>query len=149
MRSGDGDLTPGREFHGTVESGNHGRFSKGDHVMGVIHPLANNGALSEFVNVSGIVGEIDFWELIFVSLDCSLVPAPSYLTPSECAALPFTAMTFLSSIGAFKGALSLFGSSPLGCGKDFNSFGRGKRVLVVGATGGLGSLAVQILVNQV
>ena len=61
------------------------------------------------------------------------MPAPSHLSPTEAASFGFTGMTFLSSLGAFPCSLSMIGPAP-----EMNF--KNKRVLVIGATGGLGSL---------
>ena len=54
MKKSEGDVTPGRDFHGTIVSaGCSQNYREGDHVVGVIHPLDNNGSLSQYINATG------------------------------------------------------------------------------------------------
>ena len=56
-------MTPGRDFHGTVIStGCAKKYHVGDHVVGIIPPLDNNGALSEFISPSS-----KFSKLLFIN----------------------------------------------------------------------------------
>ena len=54
MKKTDGHITPGRDFHGTIVStGCSKKYREGDQVVGVIHPLDNNGSLSQYINATG------------------------------------------------------------------------------------------------
>ena len=76
-------------------------------------------------------------------LECQIAPAPRHLSPTEGASFGFTGLTFLSSLGAFAGGYAAFGAPILSC-RNMNKFSNSK-VLIIGATGGLGSLATKIL----
>ena len=55
MKKTEGDITQGRDFHGTIVSaGCSKKYREGDHVVGVIHPLDNNGSLSQYINATGL-----------------------------------------------------------------------------------------------
>ncbi|KAJ6617599.1 Reticulon-4-interacting protein 1, mitochondrial [Pseudolycoriella hygida] len=117
-------LTLGRDFSGTiVHKGMAVRNSLqiGDKVWGVV-PLHRNGCHSEFVVV-----DADY-----------VTHKPEKLSDLDAAAILYAGLTawsglFLSGqLGGLTGAMTSHGG------------GRGKRVCILGATGGVGSIAVQI-----
>jgi reticulon-4-interacting protein 1, mitochondrial len=119
-------ITLGREFAGTVERRGmnirSSEFDYGDKVWGVV-PFHQQGAHAEYVKV-----------------DKSLVSKkPKNLEDIEAATILYAGLTAFSGIfvsAPFDGySAALFGKSS----------GKGKKVLVLGASGGVGHLAVQIL----
>ena len=60
------NVTPGRDFHGTVIStGCAKKYHVGDHVVGIIPPLDNNGALSEFISPSSKFSILLLMKIVF------------------------------------------------------------------------------------
>ncbi|MGA8415446.1 MAG: zinc-binding dehydrogenase [Candidatus Dormiibacterota bacterium] len=94
-------------------------------VFGVVERAAESGAgPSAGTTVLGLVDNEAWAELVAVPVDY-LAPVPGGVTPAQAACLP------LAGITAFR-ALALGG------------FPAGKRVLITGASGGVGHLAVQL-----
>lgn len=117
-------LTLGRDFSGTVVNKGmavRNNIQLGDKVWGVV-PIHRNGCHSEFVAV-----DADY-----------VTHKPQKLDDSDAAAVLYAGLTawsglFLSGqLGGLTGAMTSRGG------------GRGKRVCILGATGGVGSIAVQI-----
>ena len=80
------------------------------------------------------------WDSNILYSGCDIIHAPSSLSPEEACSVGFTGLTLVPSLG-LSPSLPPSGEPPL----DMLSDVRGKNVLIVGATGGLGSLAVQYL----
>ncbi|CBY36207.1 unnamed protein product, partial [Oikopleura dioica] len=118
-------VIPGRDFHATVLDSGGQTYKEGDYVIGVRHPF-DSGSLQEHLLVN----------------ETSLFPENSNLSAEENACLPFVTSTIMSSLG-ISGGLSLFGCSGINTLKDFKS----KKVLIIGATGGLGTVLAQLLVQ--
>ena len=94
-------------------------------VFGVVERAAESGAgPSAGTTVLGLVDNGAWAELVAVPVDY-LAPVPGGVTPAQAACLPLAGMT------AFR-ALALGG------------FPAGKSVLITGASGGVGHLAVQL-----
>ncbi|KAG4066006.1 hypothetical protein HA402_001253 [Bradysia odoriphaga] len=117
-------LTMGRDFSGTVVykgMGVRNSIQLSDKVWGVV-PIHRNGCHSEFVAV-----DADY-----------VTHQPQKLSDTDAAAVLYAGLTawsglFLSGqLGGLSGALTSHGG------------GRGKRVCILGASGGVGSIAVQI-----
>jgi NADPH:quinone reductase-like Zn-dependent oxidoreductase len=107
---------PGRELAGVVEAVGEGvtRFSVGDEVMGVPAPVLKSGA-----------GHGALAELTRAVAE-GLVAKPAALSFAEAAAVPVSAGTALQAV------------------RDHGRVQPGQRVLVIGASGGVGSYAVQL-----
>ena len=107
---------PGRELAGVVEAVGDGvtRFAVGDEVMGVPAPVLKSGA-----------GHGALAELTRAVAD-GLVAKPAALSFAEAAAVPISASTALQAV------------------RDHGRVQAGQRVLVIGASGGVGSYAVQL-----
>ena len=107
---------PGRELAGVVEAVGDGvtRFAVGDEVMGVPAPVLKSGA-----------GHGALAELTRAVAD-GLVAKPAGLSFAEAAAVPVSASTALQAV------------------RDHGRVQAGQRVLVIGASGGVGSYAVQL-----
>lgn len=119
-------LTLGREFVGTVVRKGmmirDSEFNSGDKVWGVI-PFHQQGAHAEFVSVD----------------KCLVSKKPENISDVEAATVLYAGLTAFSGIfvsAPFDG----YPAALLG-----RSSGKGKKVLVLGASGGVGHLAVQIL----
>jgi len=112
-------LTLGRDFSGVVvDAGMAAGFEPGDEVWGTVFPANPSGSHAEYVAASGATS---------VSLK------PKSLTHIEAASMPYAALTAWSGL-SLTGQL-LGGTTSEG----------GKDVLVAGASGGVGTLAVQML----
>ena len=109
-------VVPGRELAGVVEAVGEGvtRFAVGDEVMGVPAPVLKSGA-----------GHGSLAELTRAVAD-GLVAKPAALSFTEAAAVPISASTALQAV------------------RDHGRVQAGQRVLVLGASGGVGSYAVQL-----
>jgi NADPH:quinone reductase-like Zn-dependent oxidoreductase len=107
---------PGRELAGVVTAVGEGvtRFAVGDEVMGVTAPVLKGGA-----------GHGSLAELTRAVAD-GLVAKPAALSFAEAAAVPVSASTALQAV------------------RDHGRVEAGQRVLVIGASGGVGSYAVQL-----
>ena len=108
----------GRDYAGTVEQVGPGvsRFSPGDQVFGFLlhaNPRAHDGSWAE---------------LITVTEDLSIAPAPDGIDLAIAGAAPLAGITAMTLVDA----LDLSG---------------GEVLLVVGGTGGVGSLAIQLAVQ--
>lgn len=113
----------------------------GDKVWGVV-PIHRNGCHSEFVAVDSDYVSSKFQTsnaTVVIKLYCYQVShKPEKLNDSDAAAVLYAGLTawsglFLSGqLGGLAGAMTSQGG------------GRGKRVCILGATGGVGSIAVQI-----
>lgn len=119
-------LTLGREFVGTViRKGmmiGDSEYNYGDKVWGVV-PFHQQGSHAEFVKVE----------------KCLVSKKPKNISDVEAATVLYAGLTAFSGIfvsAPFDG----YPAALLG-----KSSGRGKKVLVLGASGGVGHLAVQIL----
>ena len=107
---------PGRELAGVVEAVGDGvtRFAVGDEVMGVPAPVLKSGA------GHGALAELTR------AVEDGLVAKPAALSFAEAAAVPISASTALQAV------------------RDHGRVRAGQRVLVIGASGGVGSYAVQL-----
>ena len=107
---------PGRELAGVVEAVGDGvtRFAVGDEVMGVPAPVLKSGA------GHGALAELTR------AVEDGLVAKPAALSFVEAAAVPVSASTALQAV------------------RDHGRVQAGQRVLVIGASGGVGSYAVQL-----
>ncbi|MET1059370.1 MAG: NAD(P)-dependent alcohol dehydrogenase [Nocardioides sp.] len=107
---------PGRELAGVVEAVGEGvtRFAVGDEVMGVPAPVLKSGS-----------GHGALAELTRAVAD-GLVTKPAALSFAEAAAVPVSASTALQAV------------------RDHGRVRAGQRVLVSGASGGVGTYAVQL-----
>ena len=109
-------VVPGRELAGVVEAVGEGvtRFAVGDEVRGVPAPVLKSGA-----------GHGSLAELTRAVAD-GLVAKPAALSFTAAAAVPISASTALQAV------------------RDHGRVQAGQRVLVLGASGGVGSYAVQL-----
>lgn len=121
-------LTLGRDFVGTVVqkgmSVENKELMLGDKIWGVL-PVHKQGCHSEFVAVD----------------KCYVSKKPKNISDSDAAAILYAGLTAYSGIflsGLLNGCSSIFCDSVQGSGV-------GKKVLVLGGSGGVGHLAVQIL----
>ncbi|XP_002074270.3 reticulon-4-interacting protein 1 homolog, mitochondrial [Drosophila willistoni] len=130
---GDGiefPLTLGREFCGELVQKGMGVTSKdlkqGTRVWGVVPLQSPYGAHAEYVSVPA---------------SC-LAPAPAELDDSEAASVLYAGLTAWSGLYITGGLGGLCGATTSSGG------GSQKRILVLGGSGGVGSLAIQILKSQ-
>lgn len=111
-------ITLGRDFAGILRGVGQGvkDLKEGDEVMGVVPPQSGTGSHAQFVVV-----------------DCScVVLKPSNLSMIEAASIPYAGLTAWAGLTSiFAGNLSVVNNG-------------GKVVLVMGASGGVGSIAVQL-----
>ncbi|KAI1279512.1 Reticulon-4-interacting protein 1, mitochondrial [Halotydeus destructor] len=110
-------LTLGRDFSGTVvkKGAQVSHLKLGDKVWGVLSPAAIRGSHSNYVTAS----------------QCHMSLKPKNLTDVEAASIPYAGLTAYSAITFFGGINERTAPNA--------------RVLVLGGTGGVGSLAIQIL----
>lgn len=130
MRSGSSDiefpLILGRDFVGTVVHKGldikNSDYKVGDKIWGVM-PVHHQGCHCEFVKVD----------------KCYVSKKPESLSDTEASAVLYAGLTawsglfFTGQLGGVMGAL---------CS---NGGGRGKKILILGASGGVGTMAVQML----
>jgi len=111
-------LTLGRDFAGLVRAvGKEVKDIKvGDEVMGVVPPQSGTGSHAQFV---------------VVTASC-IVLKPSNLSMIEAASIPYAGLT------AWSGLTSMLS------GHLSDKTNRGIKVLVMGASGGVGSIAIQL-----
>jgi NADPH:quinone reductase-like Zn-dependent oxidoreductase len=125
-------LTLGRDFVGTVvQKGmeiDNSEFKLGDKIWGVV-PVHRQGAHAEYVKVD----------------KCHVSIKPANISDSDAAALLYAGLTAYS--GIFFSA-QLNGVSNMLCNSKVQGSAVGKKVLVMGASGGVGHLAVQILLAE-
>ena len=114
-------LTLGRDFSGVVvDTGmSPGSFNVGDQVWGTVFPTNSRGSHAEYV---------------LASTTNSVGLKPKSLSHVEAASIPYAALTAWSG-------LDLTGSLLAQASKETDA----PSVLVIGASGGVGTLAVQIL----
>lgn len=114
-------LTLGREFVGTVVNKGmaNSDLQVGDKVWGVV-PFHQQGAHSEFLKISR----------------CFVSKKPKNIDDAEAGTILYAGLTTFSGIFISAYPTALFGRS---------NFAKGKKVLVLGGSGGVGHIAIQIL----
>ncbi|XP_033216790.1 reticulon-4-interacting protein 1, mitochondrial [Belonocnema kinseyi] len=114
-------LTLGRDFAGTVVSKGHGvggRLKLGEEVWGVV-PVEQQGCHAEYV----------------IANESLVNPRPRNISCIEAASIPYAGLTAWSALWLSGGL----------CYKTAVATRRNKRVLVLGGSGGVGTLAIQML----
>lgn len=114
-------LTLGRDFSGTIVSKGHGvkdRLKIGDEVWGVV-PVEQQGCHAEYV----------------VASETLVNPRPKNISYIEAASIPYAGLTAWSALWLSGGL----------CYKTTMPTRRNKRVLVLGGSGGVGTMAIQLL----
>ena len=119
-------LTLGRDFVGTIVNkgfdSNNSEYKPGDKIWGVV-PVHHQGCHCEYISID----------------NCYVSKKPDNLSDVDASAVLYAGLTAWSGLfftGQLNGILGALCS---------NGGGRGKKVLVMGAAGGVGSLAVQML----
>lgn len=122
-------LTLGRDFVGTVMQKGLGEnhYNVGDKIWGVI-PVHRQGCHTEYITIDS----------------CYVSEKPKNVSDTEAASVLYAGLTAYSGIflsGQLNGLKGLICDS-------VSSSGTGKKVLVLGGSGGVGNIAVQILLAE-